>query len=54
MCTKGERVDKNVLSRGDVDEIQKRIREQVFVATEVVRVHAEGSTPETVAKPRSR
>jgi hypothetical protein len=43
---RGERVHQDLLSRSDEEEIQRRIREQVFVGVETVRVQAAGEAPE--------
>jgi hypothetical protein len=43
---KGEQVRKDVLSQSDKDEIHRRLREQVFVGLDAVRVEARGDAPE--------
>jgi hypothetical protein len=43
---KGEKVREDVLSHSDQDEIHRRLREQVLVAMDTVRVEAHGDAPE--------
>ena len=43
---RGERVDKDTLSRSDQEEIQRRLLEQVFVGTDTVTVQAQGEARE--------
>lgn len=42
---KGGRVDTSVLSRGDLDDIHRKLQGEVLAGRATVTVHAEGATP---------